>query len=304
MDPTKDELVFDGIIFRLYKSGHIERINNLDPIPPGTDPRTGVHSKDIIISPQSGLSARIFLPLTQSDPNQKLPILIFIHGGAFCVGSPYSPLYHNHVASLTAQANVVALSIDYRRAPEHPLPTAFEDGWEAIRWVASHNNRNGPESWLNDHVNFEKVFVAGDSAGATISQNVVRRAGVELDSLDGLRIDRMILFHPFFGNNEPDKILEVIFPTSSGVDDPRVNPVADPKLGMLGCKKVLVFVAEKDSLRDRAWSYYQALKKSDWSGEVEIVETEEEGHVFHLFNPTCQKTMELMNKAVSFLKED
>jgi hypothetical protein len=43
------------------------------------------------------------------------------------------------------------------------------------------------------------------------------------------------------------------------------------------------------------------LKKSGWSGVVEIVETEGEDHVFHLFNPDCDKAVFMMKQVVSFI---
>ncbi|PQQ20869.1 putative carboxylesterase 12 [Prunus yedoensis var. nudiflora] len=195
------------------------------------DPETGVRSKDIVLSLESGLSARIFLPKLP-DPTQKLPLLVFIHGGAFVIEFPYSPLYHSHVALLTSEANVVVLSVHYRRAPEHPLPVAYEDSWEALQWAAAHSNRNGPETWLNDYVDFDHVFVGGDSAGATLTNHMVHRAGVH--RLSGAKIVGMILLHPYFGNEKPNKLLEVIFPACSGLNDPRMNPGKDPKLGRLG----------------------------------------------------------------------
>ncbi|KAL6270364.1 hypothetical protein ACE6H2_027275 [Prunus campanulata] len=285
-------------IFRIYKDGRVERLKGTETVPPSTDPETGVRSKDIVLSPESGLSARIFLPKL-TEPTRKLPLLVFIHGGAFVIESPYSPLYHNHAALLTSEANVVVLSVNYRRAPEHPLPAAYEDSWEALQWAAAHSNRNGPETWLNDYVDFDRVFVGGDSAGATLTHHVVHRAGVH--GLSGVKKVGMILFHPFFGNGKPDKLLEVVFPACNGLDDPRVNPGKDPKLREIGCGRVLIFVAEKDFLRDRAWAYYEALKKSGWGGMVEILESEGEDHVFHLFNPSCDKAVGLVKKVVSFI---
>ncbi|BFG41763.1 hypothetical protein CerSpe_280370 [Prunus speciosa] len=88
--------------------------------------RQGVQSKDIVLSPESRLSARIFLQKLP-ELTRKLPLLVFIHGGAFVIESPYSPLYHNHAALLTSEANVDVLFVNYRRAPKHPLPIAFED---------------------------------------------------------------------------------------------------------------------------------------------------------------------------------
>ncbi|GMN37570.1 hypothetical protein TIFTF001_006924 [Ficus carica] len=299
-----DEIAFEmPPLFRIYKNGRIDRLVGEDTIPPFTDPQTGIQSKDIILSPQSGLSARLFMPRL-TDPTGKLPLLVYIHGGGFCLQSPFSSQYHSHVAALTAGGNAVALSVHYRRAPEHPLPIAYDDVWEALQWAAAHSGGNGPEPWLNDHADLGRVFVVGDSAGATLGHYSVRRAGV--DGLSGIRIVGLIVVHPFFSNDEPEpnNFLDVIFPTRSGSGDPRLNPGKDPELGRLGCEKVLVFVGEKDILKGRGWAYYEAIKKSEWSGEVGIVECEGEGHVFHLFDPSCDRAVALMNKVISFLKEE
>lgn len=298
--PT-DEVIFNFLNkFKIYKDGRIERLEGEEFVPPSPDSDAGVRSKDVVISPKTGLCGRLFLPETTG----KLSFLLYIHGGAFCICTPFSPVYNNYVASLAERANVVALSIHYRRATEHLLPTAYDDAGEALRWAASHSGGDGPEEWLNRHADFQRAFVVGDSAGGTLTHSVVLRAG--LDRVNGLRIMGMVLFNPYFTNDdEPDRLLEIIFPTSSGPNDPRVNPGADPKLGSLGCGKVLIFVAELDFLRDRGWNYYKALKKIGWpqpGGSLEIMETEGEDHVFHLYDPDCEKALAIMDKTVSFLK--
>ena len=69
-----------------------------------------------------------------------------------------------------SEANVVAISVNYRKAPEHPIPAAYEDSWAAFQWVESHCNNGGPEAWLNEHVDFERVFLAGESSGANVAK--------------------------------------------------------------------------------------------------------------------------------------
>ncbi|XP_011015827.1 PREDICTED: probable carboxylesterase 5 isoform X2 [Populus euphratica] len=291
--------------FRIYKNGKVERITaDTETVPPSIDPLTGVQTKDTVVSQENSLSVRLFIPKI-TDPTQKLPLLIYIHGGAFCIESPFSSLYHNYLTDLVHNANVIAVSVQYRRAPEHPLPAAYDDSWAAIQWVASHVNGEGSESWLNGHADFDRTFLAGDSAGANIAHNMAVRAG-STNGLNGVKIVGVVLAHPFFGDNEPDTfspVIEFIFPSVRIYDDPRINPAGagGAELASLGCARVLIFVAGKDGLRDRGVRYYEALKRSGWGGMVEIVETEGEDHVFHLLNPNCPKARVMMEKVVSFI---
>ncbi|CAK9150784.1 unnamed protein product [Ilex paraguariensis] len=302
MDSSADEVVHDfPPLFRIYKDGHVEKFIDTDYVPTSDDPNTGVRSKDVVVSPETNVSARLFLPRTTA-PSHKLPLLIYIHGGAFCIQSPFSSLYHNYLGSLVAQANVLAVSIDYRLAPEHSIPACYDDSWTVMEWVGLHANGGlGPEPWLNDHADFRRVFLAGDSAGANIAHNMVVRAGIARQVFD-IKIVGTVLIHPFFGNNKPDKLWMFICPETSGCDDPRLNPAAHRSLlSKLVCKKVLVCTAEKDFLRKRGRAYYEALKSSGWGGVGEIVETEGEGHVFHLLNPSCEKAVSLMKHVASFI---
>lgn len=302
MDSIDTEVAFEfPPLFRIFKAGRVERFVGTEIVPPSTDPVTGVQSKDVVISPETGVSARLFLPKTLV-PNQKVPLLFYIHGGAFCIESPFSPGYHNHLNSFISKSNAIAVSVNYRLAPEHPVPTGHDDTWKAIQWVASHCNGDGPEPWLNQHADLSRVFMAGDSAGANIANDVAIRAGTI--GLAGVNLVGMILIHPFFGNGEPDKLWEFINPTTIGVDDPMLDPRKDPRLAKLGCARVLILIAEKDFLRQRGLGYHEALRKSGWDGAVELVETEGEGHVFHLFNPGCEKAGLLLDKMVSFVNQD
>ncbi|PIA46363.1 hypothetical protein AQUCO_01500115v1 [Aquilegia coerulea] len=279
MDSSKvDEVVFDFPPFlRVYKDGRKERIQNSEFIPPSIDPTTGVSSKDVVIDPQTGVSARLYLPKLK-DPQTKLPLVVYFHGGGFCIETAFTATYHNYLNSLVAEANVVAISVDYRRAPDHPVPIAYEDSWTSLQWVGSQSKE---EEWFKNYVDFDRVFMAGDSAGANIAHNMAIRAGYS--DLNGLKFNGIVLIHPYFAGNEP------------------IGSEVDPNFSRLGCKRVLVCVAEKDGLRDRGKFYYEELGKSEWDGVVEFMEAEEENHVFHLFNYTCKNAVDLMKRVVSFI---
>ncbi|KAF7144228.1 hypothetical protein RHSIM_Rhsim05G0082100 [Rhododendron simsii] len=295
MASTATEITHDfPPFFRVHKDGTIDRFGRQPEFaPPSDDPQSPVRSKDVLISPVTGVSARLYLPTTTtsplpSPPQKKLPLLVYVHGGGFCLGSASSPKFHHFVTSLAAEASIAVVSVDYRLPPEHPLP---------IAWVFSHESGSGPDPWINDHVDFTRVFVGGESAGANIANNVAIRAG-----LGGLKFMGLVLVHPFFGGKEEDKMYKFMCPSSSGLaDDPRLNPAADPGLPRMGCERVLFCVAEKDFLRDRGLGYYEALGKSGWVGEREIMESEGEGHGFHLFDPDCEKAAVLLKRVASFL---
>ncbi|KAJ4844768.1 hypothetical protein Tsubulata_003472 [Turnera subulata] len=302
-------------MLRIYKDGRVERLLGNDVVPPG-DPKGIVQSKDVNYS-EANLSSRLYLP-RHVKRNQKLPLIFYFHGGGFCIETPFSSTYHNYLNNLVAEANVIAVSVDYRRAPEHPLPIAYDDSWTTIKWVASHVSGNGPEGWLNSHADFGKVFFAGDSAGANISHQMGLRHAQE--KLAGVNVEGIVLVHPYFWGTQrigceaklkkkKKELVEGLWylanPTTSGFDDPLFNPVRDPKFASLGCSRVLVLVAEKDPVRDRGYYYCEQLGKSEWKGrQLEIMEAKNELHVFHLLFPDTDNTKFMIRRIAFFLNQE
>ena len=295
--------------FKVYKDGHVERYMTPERAatgghlraPTGLDSETGVQSKDVVVSPDSGVSARLFIPKI-NGPDQKFPLVVHYHGGGFCLGSPFMKTFHNFLVSLASEANVVVISVDYRLAPEHALPIAHEDSWAAMQWISAHSNGQGPEPWLNEYADFGRVFVAGESAGANIVHYVAVQTGAT--GLAGPNIIGTIILHPYFGGKENDKMIDYMYPTSAGFKDPILYPEVDPKLSKMAGKKVLVCVAEKDGLKDRGMAYCETLKNSGWNGTVEFFESEEEGHGFFLLNPSSDKVGPLLKVMVDFINQN
>ena len=291
--------------FQILQNGVVKRFFDDKLISPTKDtPNShGVITRDVVVSAENKVGARLFLP-ANSDPTRKLPVLVYVHGGAFSIGSAFSEAYTKYVSSVVAESDFIAVSVEYRLAPENLMPACYDDSWEVFKWVASHGSGQGSDPWLTDRADLTRVFVAGDSAGANIAHDLVIRVGSGQDGV-GLKISGIVLMHPYFGNDEVTPMMKVIFPGITGYDDPRYNPAANPGLmGGIQCGKVLVCVAEKDGIKDRGVKYYEVLKKSGFQGEVEFVETKGENHVFHLFNPGCENAGELMKSVVSFLKNE
>ncbi|CAH8252815.1 unnamed protein product [Arabidopsis lyrata] len=273
--------------FRIFKNGRIERLVPETFIPPSLKPESGVVSKDAVYSPEKNLSLRIYLPQKSVDDTgaRKIPLLVYFHGGAFIMETAFSTIYHTFLTSAVSAADCIAVSVDHRRAPEHPIPTAYEDSWHAIQWIFTHIAGSGSEDRLNKHADFSKVYLAGDSAGANIAHHMAIRAEKEKLSPENLKISGMILFHPYFLSKALieemevgamryyERLCRIATPDSeNGVEDPWINVVGSD-LSALGCGRVLVMVAGNDVLARGGWSYAVDLKKCGWVGKVEVVET-------------------------------
>lgn len=238
---------------------------------------------------------------------------MYFHGGGFVVETAFSPTYHAFLTSTVAAANCIAVSVDYRRAPEFPIPIPYEDSWDALEWVFSRRER-----WINTHADFKKVYLAGDSAGGNIAHHLAVRAAKK-EKL--LTIRGVILIHPYFWGKTPlddletrdeamRKRIEGGWRTASpnsvdGADDPLINVVGSEysDLSELGCGRILVVVAGDDPFVRQGFGYVGKLEKSGWEGEVELMEVKGESHVHHLKNPDTDNAGRVVKKVAEFINK-
>lgn len=113
---------------------------------------------DLNIPARAGaaLPARLVAPST--DPG--LPVLLYFHGGGFTIGSIDT---HDTLCRVLAhESGCAVLSVGYRLAPEHRFPTAVDDAWDALGWLAG-----GGAAGLG--LDASRIAVGGDSAGGTLA---------------------------------------------------------------------------------------------------------------------------------------
>jgi acetyl esterase len=100
------------------------------------------------------LPARLYAP-----SRAVLPLLLFFHGGGFTVGSVAT---HDTLCRVLSQKSGCAvISLDYRLAPAHKFPTASNDAWDALQFVAKQAGELGLDG--------TRIAVGGDSAGGTLA---------------------------------------------------------------------------------------------------------------------------------------
>ncbi|XP_048530538.1 probable carboxylesterase 12 [Triticum urartu] len=320
-DPGSEvEHEIPGVV-RVHKGGRVVRLNGTETVPssPSGDPASGVASKDAVLDPAANISARIYLPAAASlaEPGKKLPVVVFFHGGAFMIYTAASPLYHKYAASLAAAAPAVVVSVNYRLAPEHPVPAAYEDAFTALKAVVSSCRPGGAEPWLAAHGDASRVVLAGDSAGANMAHRTAVRLRKERIEGYGDKVSGIALLHSYFWGKEPvggeltdaairggiDQVWHVACGGKLGLDHPYINPGASPEeLSQLGCDRVLVATAEHCWFVERSRAYAAGVKACGWGGELEFYETKGDGHVYFLLKPDCDNAAKELAVVADFVR--
>ena len=200
---------FAGLV-QLLSDGTVTRRSDANGLPvPSSPPTLSAEWKDVVYSPNRGLKLRIYKPAAASsaaaapnvegdDAPTKLPVLVYFHGGGFCLASFELINFHAGALRLAAELPALVLSADYRLAPEHRLPAAFDDADSVLAWLRAQASA-AAEPWLAESADFGRVFVGGDSAGGTISHHVAARHGAGSLALAPLRLAGYVLLWTFFG---------------------------------------------------------------------------------------------------------
>lgn|GEM_PF-432163 len=128
-----------------------------------------VHWQDQLIAnaDDGEMLIRCYQSCSQDQKNsaKSLPILLYFHGGGFCIGNVDT--HHELCYQLCAKSGWTVISADYRLAPEFPAPTALKDCLAAFAWVSRHAKDFGASA--------ENIIVAGDSAGGCLSALVAQQ---------------------------------------------------------------------------------------------------------------------------------
>jgi acetyl esterase len=122
----------------------------------------------IDISSRDGqlISTRLYKPIELAEIKEPWPVLLYFHGGGYCVGSLDS--HDSLCRSLAALTPCCVLNVAYRLAPEHRFPTAVYDAQDAYQWVLSSGSEYG--------LDVNRLAVGGDSAGGTLATGLTLAA--------------------------------------------------------------------------------------------------------------------------------
>ena len=242
----------------------------------------------------------LWVTAENSDPKKRI---LYFHGGGYVIGSVrgYLPLA-SHLAKATGAS---VLLIDYRLSPENTFPAAVEDAKTAYNWMLD----NGPEG----EQRFEKVFIAGDSAGGGLSV----ATALALKDDKGILPNAIIPISPWAEMNpssqsyEDNKDIDP-FVSRDGIawfasvytpnDVDRENPYASPLYGNFsGLPPMLIQVGTREVLLDDSKKLSEKAKSDGC--EVELQIWDDMVHIFHGFAPFLPEANEALEAIGSFISD-
>ena len=210
-----------------------------------------------IPGPEGDITVRIYTP----DGSAERPVIVYFHGGGWVIGE--LDTVDRPVRSIALRTGSVVVSVDYRLAPEHVYPAAFDDCYAATVWVAEHAAELGADP--------ARLLVGGDSAGGNLA------AAVSIAARDrgGPTIAAQLLLYPVtdfafttasYADNGEGYLLQRatmqwFWAHYLGAGDLGKDPYAAPARAdsLVGLPPAFVITAEFDPLRDEGEAYAVAL---------------------------------------------
>jgi acetyl esterase len=266
LDPVEGRKVVDEV-----QSGEIEK------------PDVEIQDTTIAGGPSGEVSIRILRPKGASG---QLPVILYTHGAGWVFGNAHT--HDRLIRELADGTGAAVVFTNYSLSPEARYPTAIEEIYAVLEWVAEHGQENGLDG--------SRIAVSGDSVGGNMTAAITLMA----KQRSGPKIAAQVLFYPVtdasFDTDSYHQFAEGYFLRRDAMqwfwdqyttdEDQRNEVTASPLRAtteqLAGLPKALVINAEADVLRDEGEAYGRKLREAG----VDVTATRYEGiiHDFVLLN--------------------
>jgi monoterpene epsilon-lactone hydrolase len=208
-------------------------------------------------------------------------VLLCLHGGGFIGGSIYT--HRKMFAHLAKAAGARALSVNYRRTPEHSHPAPLDDAFAAYSWL------------LEKGYDAQRIALAGDSAGGGLTVTTMLRArerGLPLAAalmplspwfdmeLAGETITSNQPTDVLFGGPEPMN-LQLLVHMFLGEGGDRRDPLASPlHADLSGLPPIYIQVGGAEMLLDDSQQFYERAQAAGIDVRLDVFAGQQ--HTFHM----------------------
>jgi acetyl esterase/lipase len=288
----------------LFDLGPVEGRKVVDEVQSGEIEKPEVEIRDTTIPGPSGeVSIRILRP---TGVTGALPVILYSHGAGWVFGNAHT--HDRLVRELAVGTGAAVVFTNYSLSPEARYPTAIEEIYAALNWVAQHGQQNGLDG--------ARIAVAGDSVGGNMSAAVTLMA----KQRSGPKLAAQVLFYPVtdasFDTDSYHQFatgyflrrdaMEWFWDQYTSDENQRTEITASPLRTsteqLAGLPKALVITAEADVLRDEGEAYSRKLREAG----VDVSATRYEGiiHDFVMLNALrdTNAAQAAIDQATSYLR--
>lgn len=109
------------------------------------------------------MNIRLFIPMNKFTTQEKLPVILYLHGGGF-IGTTFKTIL-NTCRGISYKTGAIVVAFEYSLAPEKKFPAALRDTIAMLDWVYEKiDDFNGDA---------DNISIMGDSSGANIAAAMV-----------------------------------------------------------------------------------------------------------------------------------
>lgn len=218
---------------------------------------------DVVLPVDGGfIDLRVYRPAG----NGPFPAHLYIHGGGWLVGDVHNVAVDAFCRERAVGASCVVVSVNYRKAPEHPFPTGLQDCYAALTWISDHAEELQVRSDL--------ITVGGGSAGGNLAAGLtlkVRDEGgpaiaFQLLEVPALDLTLSLPSHQTYGTGyalnlaDVQEMLRLYLPDAAAATNPYASPLHADELA--GLPPAHIMSAEFDMLRDDGSLYAERLQQA------------------------------------------
>lgn len=231
----------------------------------------------------------------------RLPVLLYFHGGAFAM--TYATSHLQFCERYAYEANCAVVFVDYRLGPKYPFPAGFNDCYQSLQWLLSHEATEGFDT--------QRVIVGGDSAGGALAAGVAQKANDEDLTLAGQLLIYPVADHkcstdsaqqfddvPVWNAVSNQRMWDMYLGAQR--DTPPKYAVPGQGESLQGLPMAYIETAEFDPLRDEGLEYAEQLHASG----VVVTRNETQGTV-HGFDVNTKSaiTEGALTARIGFLRQ-
>ncbi len=251
--------------------------------------------------PGGDVPLRIYTPVAAGGA--PLATLVYFHGGGFVIGDLET---HDGLCRQFAnEGGYRVIAVDYRLAPEHKFPAAFEDAVAAVEWIEAHATELG--------VDANRIAVGGDSAGGALAACVAQAAKAK----GGPRIAFQLLMFPvtqvgrettsrrefalgyFLDKPTLDWFFANYIPPGTDVSDLRLSPLN--AVDLKGLPPAYVMLGGFDPLHDEGLEYAHKLREA--GVKVDIVDYADLVHCFFYMQAVLPQAHQAVVRAAQAVRD-